>query len=154
VSVRNLDRLLEPASIAVAGASERPGSVGATVWRNLRAGRFGGAIYPLNPKHPSLVGGLFPSLQLPQAPDLAIVCTPPDTVAPLIAAFGELGTSAAIVMTVGLGAARKQVCSMQPAAHAAHPRPEPSSDAAARSHATSATPCPARSPSSRSRERS
>jgi acetyltransferase len=110
VSVRNLDRLLDPASIAVAGASERPGSVGATVWRNLRAGRFGGAIYPLNPKHASLDGvACFATpAELPQAPDLAIVCTPPDTVAPLIAAFGELGTSAAIVMTTGLGAARKQ----------------------------------------------
>jgi acetyltransferase len=110
VSVRNLDRLLEPASIAVAGASERSGSVGATVWRNLRAGRFGGAIYPLNPKHASLDGvACFATpAELPQAPDLAIVCTPPDTVAPLIAAFGELGTSAAIVMTAGLGAARKQ----------------------------------------------
>jgi len=109
VSVRNLDRLLEPRSVAVAGASQRPGSVGATVWRNLRADRFEGAIYPLNPKHAALDGVqcFARPADLPQAPDLAIICTPPDTVAPLIAAFGELGTRAAIVMTAGLSAAHK-----------------------------------------------
>jgi acetyltransferase len=62
----------------------------------------------LNPKHARSTAARFVRPELPQAPDLAIVCTPPDTVAPLIAAFGELGTSAAIVMTAGLGAARKQ----------------------------------------------
>ena len=109
MSVRNLDRLLEPRSVAVAGASQRPGSVGATVWRNLRADRFEGAIYPLNPKHAALDGVqcFARPADLPQAPDLAIICTPPDTVAPLIAAFGELGTRAAIVMTAGLSAAHK-----------------------------------------------
>lgn len=50
MSVRHLDRLLEPASVAVIGASNRPGSVGATVWRNLRAGRFAGPIWPVNPR--------------------------------------------------------------------------------------------------------
>jgi Acyl-CoA synthetase (NDP forming) len=110
VSVRNLDRLLEPASIAVVGASDRPGSVGATVWRNLRAGRFAGAIHPVNPKHASLDGAtcFARPADLPLVPDLAVVCTPPDTVAPLIAAFGALGTGAAIVMTAGLTAAHKQ----------------------------------------------
>lgn len=36
MSIRHLDRLLEPASIAVIGASYPVGSVGATVWRNLQ----------------------------------------------------------------------------------------------------------------------
>jgi acetyltransferase len=40
MSIRNLDFLFDPASVAVIGASDRPRSVGATVWRNLRAGRF------------------------------------------------------------------------------------------------------------------
>jgi len=103
VSVRNLDRLLEPKSVAIAGASQRAGSVGATVWRNLRASGFAGAIYPVNPKHAALDGVrcLSKPSDLPQAPDLAIICTPPDTVAPLIAQFGALGTGAAIVMTAG-----------------------------------------------------
>ena len=40
MTIRHLDRLLSPASVAVFGASNRPASVGATVWRNLRAGGF------------------------------------------------------------------------------------------------------------------
>lgn len=38
MSVRNLDSLFDPASVAVIGASQRPGSVGATVWQNLTQG--------------------------------------------------------------------------------------------------------------------
>ena len=52
MSIRNLDRLLEPKSIAVIGASDRVGSVGATVWRNLRAGHFAGPIYAGQPEAP------------------------------------------------------------------------------------------------------
>ena len=110
MSIRNLDRLLEPRSVAVAGASERVGSVGATVWRNLRASTFSGPVYAVNPKH-SQIGGepvFAHPAALPAAPDLAVVCTPPATVADLIGQFGQLGTRAAIVMTAGLNATQKQ----------------------------------------------
>ena len=59
MSIRNLDLLLEPKSVVVVGASDRVGSVGsvgATVWRNLRAGRFTGPIYAVNPRHSMLEG--------------------------------------------------------------------------------------------------
>ncbi len=110
MSIRHLDRLLEPKSIAVIGASDRVGSVGATVWRNLRAGHFSGPVYAVNPKHASLEGiAVFARpAELPQAPDLAVVCTPIATVPGLIDELGRLGTRAAIVMTAGLGAAQKQ----------------------------------------------
>ena len=110
MTIRNLDRLLEPASVAVIGASDRPGSVGATVWRNLRAGPFGGPIYAVNPKHTSLDGQpvFARPADLPQAPDLAVLCTPADSIAGLIAELGRLGTRAAIVMTAGLASAQKQ----------------------------------------------
>src|SRR5258708_571153 len=110
MTIRNLDHLLEPASIAVIGASDRPGSVGATVWRNLRAGRFAGPVYAVNPKHATLDGqAVFArAADLPQAPDLAVLCTPPDSIADLIDQLGRLGTRAAIVMTAGLSAAQKQ----------------------------------------------
>ena len=106
MTIRNLDRLLEPASIAVIGASDRPASVGATVWRNLRAGKFSGPIYPVNPKHATLDGQpvFARPADLPQAPDLAVLCTPADSVAALTAQLGRLGTRAAIVMTAGLQA--------------------------------------------------
>lgn len=110
MSIRHLDRLLSPASVAVIGASNRAGSVGTTIWRNLRAGSFAGPVYGVNPKHESLDGTQILSsvARLPAAPDLALICTPPATVAPLIAELGTRGTRAVVIVTAGLSAAQKQ----------------------------------------------
>jgi acetyltransferase len=110
MSVRHLGRLLAPSSVAVIGASNREGSVGATVWRNLRAGRFTGPVWAVNTKHSSLDGEPVFSkpAKLPGAPDLAVICTPPHTVAQLVGELGALGTRAVIVMTAGLSAEQKQ----------------------------------------------
>jgi len=110
MSIRHLDRLLEPKSVAVIGASDRAGSVGATVWRNLRAGHFAGPVWAVNPKHTTLDGGpvFARPADLPQPPDLAVLCTPPATVTGLIDELGRLGTRAAIVMSAGQSAAQKQ----------------------------------------------
>ena len=110
MSIRNLDLLLEPKSIVVVGASDRVGSVGATVWRNLRAGLFAGPIYAVNPRHSMLesISVYARPVDLPQVPDLAVLCTPAATVAALIDELGRLGTRAAIVMTAGMSAAQKQ----------------------------------------------
>ena len=110
MSIRNLHSLLEPASVVVIGASDHVSSVGATVWRNLRAGAFKGLIYGVNPHHDMLDGVvIYPTVaELPMAPDLAILCTPPATVAGLVAELGRRGTKAAIVMTAGLSAKQKQ----------------------------------------------
>ena len=116
MSIRNLDSLFDPASIAVFGASLRPASVGATVWRNLSAGAFQGALYAVNPKRPVLGGHLVVArtADLPQAPDLAVICTPADTVAGLIEELAQRGTRAAVVLSAGMTAAQKQA--MQAAA--------------------------------------
>lgn len=110
MSIRHLDALFAPASVAVIGATPRPGSVGATVWRNLREGGFAGRRYAVNPRHSEIDGEpVYADVDaLPEAPDMAIVCTPPATVAGLIAALGARGTRAAVVITAGLSAAQKQ----------------------------------------------
>ena len=107
MSVRNLQHLFNPASIAVIGASERPASVGATVLRNVSQGGFAGHIYPVNPKYDTLAGLLaYPDVRsLPEAPDLAIICTPPATVPAIVRQLGERGTRAAVILTAGLQAA-------------------------------------------------
>ncbi|MCB1998561.1 MAG: CoA-binding protein, partial [Rhodoferax sp.] len=110
MSIRHLDSLFDPASVAVIGASLREASVGGTVWRNLSAGGFAGPVWPVNPKHKAL-GDVpcFASIDaLPQAPELAVICTPPATVPELIAALGARGTKAAVVLTAGFDAAQKQ----------------------------------------------
>lgn len=110
MSVRHLGRLLAPTSVAVIGASNREGSVGATVWRNLRAGRFAGPVWAVNTKHSSLDGERVYSkpAKLPGVPDLAVICTPPQTVAQLVGELGALGTRAVVVMTAGLSPEQKQ----------------------------------------------
>jgi acetyltransferase len=110
MSIRHLDQLFEPASVAVIGASPRAGSVGSTVWRNLREGGFKGARWAVNLKHGQIDGEpVVASVgALPAAPELAVICTPPDTVPHLIAELGARGTRAVVVLTAGLSAARKQ----------------------------------------------
>jgi len=110
MSIRNLDSLFDPASIAVIGASDRPGSVGATVWRNLKQGGFAGPLLAVN--HRAVVLDGVPAVarvaDLPKVPELAVICTPPASVPALIAELGARGTRAAVVLTAGLDAAQRQ----------------------------------------------
>jgi acetyltransferase len=106
MSVRNLDRLFKPTSLALIGASKRAGSVGSVVARNLFNGGFDGPIMPVHPKHTAIEGTLaYRSVaELPLAPDLAVICTPPDSVPGLIDELGARGTRAAVVITAGFHA--------------------------------------------------
>jgi len=105
MSIRNLNYLYSPRSVAFIGASSRPGSVGAVVTRNLFSGGFSGDIYLVNPNYATLESHpVYPDVAgLPQAPDLALIATPPDTVPGLIAELGKKGTRGAVVLTAGFG---------------------------------------------------
>lgn len=100
MGVRTLERLFEPRSIAVVGASNTPHRVGSVIMRNLLEGGFSGPIMPVNPRHRAVAGVLtYPDVaSLPETPDLAVVATPSATVPRLIAELGARGTRAAIVM--------------------------------------------------------
>ncbi|MGA8260360.1 MAG: bifunctional acetate--CoA ligase family protein/GNAT family N-acetyltransferase [Arenicellales bacterium] len=104
MSVRNLEYLFRPRSVAVVGASNRADSVGRAVMRNLLGGGFPGTVMPVNPGHKSVTGVLaYPDVRhLPERADLAVVCTPPRTVPRIIADLGEHGTRAAVVLSAGL----------------------------------------------------
>jgi acetyltransferase len=106
MSVRNLQYLFKPRSVALIGATERPRSVGAAVLRNLVTGPFSGTLWPVNPKYRELAGlKTYARVDcLPAAPDLAIICTPPATVPGLIGELGRIGTRAAAVLTAGFDA--------------------------------------------------
>ena len=110
MSIRHLDRLLLPRSVAVLGASHRPGAIGTRVWQHLRAGGFAGPVYPVNLKHARLDGlPVFARVaDLPAAPDLALICTPARTVAGLVAELGAAGCRAAVIVGTGLSAAEQQ----------------------------------------------
>jgi acetyltransferase len=110
MSIRSLDSMFDPSSVAVIGASERPVSVGGTVWRNVREGGFRGPIWAVNPRHAQLGGEPCHAdvASLPGVPELGVICTPPASVPGLIEALGARGTRAAVVLTAGLDGAQRQ----------------------------------------------
>ncbi|WGI27287.1 bifunctional acetate--CoA ligase family protein/GNAT family N-acetyltransferase [Halomonas alkaliantarctica] len=105
MSIRNLDALFSPDTIALIGASNRPGSVGAVLARNLFEAGFAGPILTVNPNERAIRSSLnyHTVSELPLVPDLAIIATPPDSVPELIRELGERGCRAAVVITAGFG---------------------------------------------------
>ncbi len=98
-----LDELFRPASVAVIGASNRPGKVGTSLFRNLLAAGFQGVAYPVNPSWKS-VGGVrcYPDLRsLPEPPELGVVIVPAPRVAETIDELGRVGARGAIVISAG-----------------------------------------------------
>src|SRR3954466_2014277 len=73
-----LDAIFSPRNVAVIGATEAPNSVGRTLLWNLISSPFGGTVYPVNPKRPSVLGiKAYPSIAaVPEKVDLAVVVTP------------------------------------------------------------------------------
>lgn len=96
-----LRSLLEPASIALVGASEKPGSLGRVVYENLLEGGFAGPIYAVNPRHREILGRpAWPTLaSLGTDVELALIATPQRAVAPVIASARAANVKVAIVMT-------------------------------------------------------
>ncbi|WP_279480839.1 bifunctional acetate--CoA ligase family protein/GNAT family N-acetyltransferase [Aureimonas sp. SK2] len=110
MSIRNLDALFEPRSIALIGASNRQGSVGAVLARNLFGSGFDGPVMPVNPRETSIRSVVcYPSLDaLPMVPDLALIATPAAGVPALVADLGRRGCRAAVVISSGFDAAGRQ----------------------------------------------
>lgn len=105
MSIRNLDALFSPSTIALIGASNRPGSVGAVLARNLYGAGFAGPILTVNPRERAIRSTLnYQTIsELPLAPDLAIIATPAATVPELIHELGTRGCRAAVVISAGFG---------------------------------------------------
>jgi acetyltransferase len=110
MTIRNLDALLAPKSVALIGASTRAGSVGLITARNMLAAGFGGPVWLVNPKHGAIEGSAcHASLEaLPGVPDLGIIVTPPATVPGIVAELGAKGARAAVVITAGVRGDLKQ----------------------------------------------
>ncbi len=110
MTIRNLECLFKPKSVALIGASRTATSVGAMLAENLYGGGFDGPIAPVNPAHRSIRGvWAYPDVAaLPATPDLAVIATPPDSVPGLIAELGARGTKAAVVITAGFGEGAEQ----------------------------------------------
>jgi len=98
-----LDVFFTPETVAVIGATNTPGSVGRTVLWNLISQPFGGTVFPINPKRPSVLGiKAYPTIaDVPIPVDLAIVVTPAPTVPGIIGECADAGVRGAIVISAG-----------------------------------------------------
>src|ERR1044071_245869 len=98
-----LDPLFSPKSVAVVGATETANSVGRTVLWNLLKSPFGGTVYPVNPKRPSVLGiKAYSSVaELPGRVDLAIIVTPAKSVPAVVDQCAAVGVAAAIIISAG-----------------------------------------------------
>jgi acetyltransferase len=98
-----LDALFLPDSVAVIGATERPGTVGRTVLENLRHPSFQGKVYAVNSRHSEICGlKAYPSIGgIPEQVDLAVVATPAPTVPHIVGECVDAGVKAAVVISAG-----------------------------------------------------
>ena len=92
-----------PTSVLVIGASERTGSVGHVLLKNLKQADYGGEIYVVNPKRKFVLD--VPSYDsvdhLPSVPDLAIIVTPAKTVPEIVSDCARVGIPAGIIISAG-----------------------------------------------------
>ncbi len=98
-----LDAIFAPRNVAVIGATETPGSVGRTILWNLISSPFGGAVFPVNPRRPAVLGiKAYESIsQVPEPVDLAVIVTPAGTVPGIIGECVQAGVKGAIIISAG-----------------------------------------------------
>jgi acetyltransferase len=118
MSSYGLDHLFRPASVAIVGASDRPGSVGRAVVDNLADSGFAGDVVLVNKNRATVRGRAAPpSLRdVRSAADLVVIASPPDSVVDVVQAAAETGARAAVILTAGLtrgpGSQSEQIASI------------------------------------------
>jgi len=103
MSTRNLDKLFDPKSIAVIGASNKKGSVGYILLRNLIGAEYEGVVYPVNVSAQSVQGiQAYASIgQVPRKIDLVVIAVPAKAVPATMRECGEAGVAGAVIVSSG-----------------------------------------------------
>ena len=110
-----LDRLLNPSSIAIIGASEDPHRVGGMPIRLLAASGFSGHVYLVNPNHAE-IGGVkcyADIASVPEVVDLALVALPATLATEAVADCAAVGTGAAVVFSSGFAESGRAGATLQ-----------------------------------------
>ncbi len=103
VMIKNVEAIMNPQSIAVVGATDRPGSVGLAVFHNLLSAGFQGVLYPVNPKAKSVqsVKAYARLKDIPDEVDLAVIIVPAEIVPDVLEQAGQRQIKGAIVISAG-----------------------------------------------------
>jgi len=103
MELTKLNKLFNPGTIAVIGASNKKGSVGYALMKNLIGPGYNGIIYPVNTKHASIFSiKAYPSIsKIPDKIDLAIIATPAVTVPSIVKECGEFGVGGIVIISAG-----------------------------------------------------
>jgi acyl-CoA synthetase (NDP forming) len=111
----SLSFLLDPASVAVIGASDDPLRIGGRPISYMKSQGYAGRILPVNPNRPQVQGiTAYPSVDaLPEAPDVAIVAVPAAATPGVVRDLGRRGTRAAILFTAGFAEASDDGAQLQ-----------------------------------------
>lgn len=101
--IKNIEPIMNPKSIAVVGATNRTGSVGLAVFRNILGAGFQGVLYPVNPKAKSVQSvKAYPKLMdVPDEVDLAVIIVPAKIVCSVLEEAGQKQVKGVIVISAG-----------------------------------------------------
>ena len=103
MGIENLNRIFNPKRIAVIGASERKGSIGAKIFRNLIGVGYEGEVFPVNPFRQTVQGiPAYPRIdKIPLKVDLVVIATPAHTVPQIVEECGKAGVSGIVIISAG-----------------------------------------------------
>jgi acetyltransferase len=98
-----LEPIFRPRSVAVVGASNRVGSVGHDLFRNILLGGYCGTIYPVNPKATSIASvRAYPNVSaIPDEVDLALIIVPASAAPDVLDECGKKGVRGAVIVSAG-----------------------------------------------------
>lgn len=99
----SLDRLFKPDSVAIIGASSKPGKIGYAVVEALNEGKFEGKIFPVNLKEKEILGHkAYPAIgDIPEKVDLAVISIPAKFVPDSVEECGKAGVGGVSIITSG-----------------------------------------------------
>jgi acetyltransferase len=104
----NIQKMLNPKTVALIGATEREGSVGKAIMENLLLGKDGRGIYAVNPNRKTVMGlKCYPNIaSIQEHVDLAVIATPSTTVPSIVEDCAKVGVDGALIISAGF----REIC--------------------------------------------
>lgn len=103
MSIANMDKIFNPSTVAVIGASDREGSIGSVILKNLINSGYKGEIYPVNPHKMEIYGlkAVKTVAAIDKPVDLCVIATPIRTVPGIVKECSHIKAGGAIIISAG-----------------------------------------------------